>query len=306
MDKFEPVMPGRQSQLPPLGTDTPRATEREAVLVVLAGNVFTAALRAVAWALAHAERVIVRPSRRSARFPRALIGAAPELGIELVELGDDPARDVELVAAALPARSAIHAYGGAQTVAAIESIARARGLEAELHGPGLGAIVAHADVMIREADAIARDVAAFDQRGCLSPRMAIAIGDAEAAADAIHAALARLDVTTPRGLVDPAERSAIARARDAASFAGRALEGPGHLVITGVAEPGPTGRVLPISSASSLAEAIARLSPIADALTVIATDAEAEITRAFPGRRIAPLGGMQRPPFDGPVDLRVL
>lgn len=283
-----------------------RATEREAVLVVLAGNVFTAALRAIAWALAHAPRVVVRPSRRSAVFPRALIAAASDLALELVELGDAPARDVAQAAEAMPPGSAIHAYGGAATIVAIEAIARARGLDAELHGPGLGAIVADARAMVRRADAIARDVAAFDQRGCLSPRVAIAIGDVDAAADAVHAALDRLDARMPRGALDPSERSAIARARDAAVFAGRVLEGEGHLVPTGISEPGPIGRVLPLAAASSLADALAQLAPLGEDLTVIATDAEGAVARVFPTLRVVALGRMQRPPFDGPVDLRVL
>ena len=48
MDKFEPVMPGRQSQLPPLPADTPSATTREAVLPISQNTV----LRNTYWLLA--------------------------------------------------------------------------------------------------------------------------------------------------------------------------------------------------------------------------------------------------------------
>ena len=48
MDKFEPVMPGRQSQLPPLPAATPRAAGNEAVLPVAQDTV----LRNTYWLLA--------------------------------------------------------------------------------------------------------------------------------------------------------------------------------------------------------------------------------------------------------------
>lgn len=49
------------------------APTRTAVAVVLAANVFTAPLRAIAWALAHAGHVRVRTSRRANLFTATLL-----------------------------------------------------------------------------------------------------------------------------------------------------------------------------------------------------------------------------------------
>ena len=83
-----------------------RAPSRTAVLVVLAANVFLAPFRAIAWALAESERVIVRTSRRAPTFAHALVEHVPALGIEVLPLGD---ADVSRELRALPAGAAVHA-----------------------------------------------------------------------------------------------------------------------------------------------------------------------------------------------------
>ncbi|MGZ3424252.1 MAG: acyl-CoA reductase [Polyangiales bacterium] len=274
-----------------------RAKPCERVLVVLAANVFVAPLRAIAWALACSPQVTVRPSRRATVFVDALLDAAPELGIARVPLGDVPEEDVTR---ALGEGTTLHVYGGQKTIDAIA----ARKLPAELHGPGFGAIVATSEELVAQADAIAEDVALFDQRGCLSPRVCFAIGDAGPAADALHGALARIGARVPRGKLDPVEASDIARARDVGILAGRALEGEDHLVIE-LEQPtiGPIGRVLPVISVPSAEAAVAWLSARRD-LASLGTSLD--MRASFPGVRVAALGAMQRPPLDGPVDLRVL
>jgi hypothetical protein len=274
-----------------------RATPHERVLVVLAANVFVAPLRAIAWALASSPRVTVRPSRRATLFVDALLDAAPELGIERVPLGDDPEADVTR---ALEAGTTVHVYGGRKTVDAIA----ARNVKAELHGPGFGAIVATEEQWLTHADRVAEDVALFDQRGCLSPRIGFVIGSASSVADAMHAAMAKLGERVPRGRLDPAEAADLARARDVGILAGRALEGNDHLVLE-LETPtlGPVGRVLPLVAVPSLERAVEWLAPHRE-LASIGT--ELPLGAAFPGVRRAALGRMQSPPLDGPVDLRVL
>jgi hypothetical protein len=267
------------------------------VLVVLAANVFVAPLRAIAWALACAPKVTVRPSRRATVFVDALLDAAKELGIERVPLSDAPEEDMTR---ALDEGTTLHVYGGAKTVEAIA----ARKVPAELHGPGFGAIVATSEELVARADAVAEDVTLFDQRGCLSPRVCFVIGDAAPAADALHAALGRIGARIPRGKLEPFEASEIARARDIGILAGRALEGESHLVLE-LEQPtlGPIGRVLPMISVPDVETAVAWLSARREFATL---GTSFDLARSFPGIRIAALGAMQRPPLDGPVDLRVL
>jgi hypothetical protein len=283
-----------------------RARPAPAIVVVLAGNVFTAALRAVAWALAAAPRVWVRASRRSERFPRALVEAARLPGLEILpSLPPGDALERALDELSLPEGAALHAYGGTEALDALGALAARRALRTELHGPGLGVIVAHERAVVAAAEQIADDIVVFDQRGCLSPRLLMVLGDPAAAAEALHDALSRRDRSIPRGELDPAERAAIGRARDAALFAGPVLEGDGHLVLVGVAEPGPVGRVVPVVGVRTVDDARARLAPLGAALTTIGTDLP-ELAAAFADRRVAALGAMQTPPFDGPVDLRPL
>jgi acyl-CoA reductase-like NAD-dependent aldehyde dehydrogenase len=286
-----------------------RAPERTAVLVILAANVFLAPFRAIAWALAESERVIVRTSRRAPTFARTLIEHVPALGIELLPLSDDAARDMREAIAALPAGAAVHAYGTSATIDAVAEAAALRGIHAELHGPGFGAIVAESEAIIANAEAIARDVSFFDQGGCLSPRVVLAIGNSSAAVDALHRALARVGDEVPRRTLDPVESSALARSRDAAIFAGRALEGSEHIVLElPEATLAPPGRALVVVPATSSADALSRLRALGTELATIGTssDLEGVVRSSFPSVRVAHLGRMQRPPLDGPVDLRTL
>lgn len=286
------------------------APHRTAVLVVLAANVLVAPLRAIAWALAQSDRVVVRPSRRATVFTRALSDAVPALGLEVLELSDDPASDVTRAIEALPEGAAVHAYGGRATMDAIAAVAAPRDVVTELHGPGFGAVVDDAEAIVAHADAIAADVIAFDQAGCLSPRIVVVIespassgSDRHRVAEALHAALAREGRSIPRRTLDPTEAAALARARDAAIFAGRALEGSEHLVVElPTATLLPVGRALPVIGVRSVDDALAALSALGPELATIGTS----LSLSLPGVRMAPLGGMQTPPLDGPVDRRVL
>jgi acyl-CoA reductase-like NAD-dependent aldehyde dehydrogenase len=286
-----------------------RAPARTAVLVILAANVFVAPFRAIAWALAQSDRVIVRMSRRSPTFARALLEHVPALRVDLLPLGDDAATDVARAIAALPDGAAVHAYGSRATIDAVAEEAALRGVHAELHGPGFGAIVAETEAIVANAEAIARDVSFFDQGGCLSPRVVLAIGDASVAADALHRTLGRVGDEVPRRTLDPVESSALARSRDAAIFAGRALEGSEHIILElPEATLAPAGRALVVVPAKNAADALSRLRALGSDLATIGTssDLESAVRAAFPDIRVAHLGRMQRPPLDGPVDLRAL
>lgn len=271
----------------------------EEAAVILSANVFVAPLRALVLARASAPRVRVRASRREPVFARALV---EELGDPAITL--EPDLDVAAVR-----RGVIWIYGRDETVADVRARARVPVLA---HGAGMGvALLSAAAATGGSAEAIARDVVAFDQRGCMSPRLVLVEGDAARASAigvALHEALGASAV--PRGVVDPEERAAARRWADTLAMAGELHAGARHAV--GVAPEGaplavpPPGRhvhVAPFRDRGALAASAARLAPAVVAVGV--DDASAPLARSlFPDARALPLGAMQRPPLDGPVDQR--
>jgi hypothetical protein len=282
--------------------------ERASAAVVLSSTVPTAGFRAIAWALAQSPRVVVRPSRRCRALVSAIAETAPGI-VALAPSSDRPEDDLHALVAGLGSNGALHVYGGDGALATAKEATKQRAdLHVELHGPGFGVIVAGDRDIEERARAIATDVAAFDQRGCLSPRLALVVGDVSRAADALHAALSALDVQVPRGSLDDHERAEVRLARETARFAGRLLEGAGHAVYelpaSSATPVGPVGRNLPFIGVRGIEEAVDRLRPFSGRLTHVGTVEgwrEALATLA----PTCPLGAMQRPPFDGPVDKRI-
>lgn len=279
-----------------------RAGDAPSVAVVLSANVFVGALRAIAIARAASSRVVVRPSRRDPTFARALVVAADDPAIVL-----DEALDVAAVEA-----GELHVYGHDATIADVRARARP-GVRVLGHGSGMGVawISARADVAA-SASALAEDVIAFDQRGCLSPRAALVEGPAERAdafAEALHAELERQGALVPRGPLPAAERAASDRYVATMTYACRALVGREHAI--GIAPPGapmvasPAYRHVHVTSCADEAAARALVAPLAPALVAVGSDDEAAARRLAPAwARVSALGRMQRPPLDGPVDLR--
>lgn len=259
-------------------------TRTTRVHVILSPSVFVAPLRAIALGLAAGARVTVKPSRREAFFSRAL-----------VEAFDDP--DVRLAPEMSPedvAEGEIHVYGRAETLASVRARAR---VPVRAHGPGMGVAVVTGDLHAA-ARALADDVVPFDQRGCLSPRVAFVVGDAPAFARLLFDALESHPVA--RGALEEAESSALARFCDTVTFGGTLHRGASSAVgvLDRVLIP-PTGRhvlVVPIASP----EAVPELPH------VIAVGTDAPSLPCPPFARLSRLGEMQRPPLDGPVDRRPL
>ncbi|WP_437572758.1 acyl-CoA reductase [Sorangium sp. So ce542] len=295
--------------------------------VVLAANVCTAPLRAIAVAAATAPEVLVRPSRRDpvvaellARALSADEGFARDGGaialVADVALGDAGAQAAGEEPRDGAPRAELHVYGSDQTVATLRAQA-GRGVLVRGHGAGLGLAVVGPDARLAEAARdIADDVVPFDQRGCLSPRFVLVEGPAERAealARALHEALAAAGTRVPRGPLDGAARAEVAMYRATLEAVGSFREGEGHGV--GV-DPAPRSLLLPPAArvvhvaASSAGAARALLAPIRGAITAIGAGGGGELARAVsdaaPRARVSALGWMQRPPLDGPVDLRAL
>jgi Acyl-CoA reductase (LuxC) len=269
--------------------------------VLLASNVFVAAHRALALALAQSPRVEVRSSRREpvmARlFAAAMNGAvrvaeelAPAPGDSVWAYGGD--RTIETLARELPAGVVLHAYGSGMGVAVFEA-----------RGEG---------TLARAAGGLALDVALFDQRGCLSPRMAIVVGGADVARDfatCVARELAELEQRVPRGALSREETADVVRYRDAMEYAAEILPaGKGRVSVDASGERvvlPPVGRHLHVLRTDDVARVLAPLAPSVAALGVdVSPELEAALRTALPGARVSPLGRMQRPAFDGPADLR--
>lgn len=267
-----------------------RANEADAVTVVLSANVFVGALRAIALALAASDNVTVRPSRRDPAFATGLCKA-----------GNINLRDEVDIAAIT--RGEIHVYGKDETIADVKAKAK---VPVRGHGSGMGAVwlSSSADV-VAAARAVADDVVVFDQRGCLSPRVVLVDGQekADAFADALHEQLEDAQSRVPRGEVASEERAASARYIATMTYAGRALVGTAHAIGIGTAlVSAPAYRHVHVIATS---EPRPTLAPVLKAITTIGSDdliAARAIAPAW--ARIAKLGTMQRPPLDGPVDLR--
>jgi hypothetical protein len=288
------------AELAALASGVSAATQ---VAVVLSANVFVGALRAIALAIAAADDVIVRPSRRDPSFAVRLVGEATMRGALGLRL--EPSLDVAAVE-----RGEIHVYGSDETIGAIRAKAR---VPVRGHGNGMGVAWVSARAEVGEAArALAEDVVVFDQRGCLSPRIAIVEGDTERAStfgEALHGALEAQASLIPRGEVPAAEESAAARYIATMTYAGRALVGVAHGI--GIAQAGaplflpPPYRHVHVAPCATLAEARRLLSPLAAVVVAVGSDDPSGGRQlAPPWARLSSLGAMQRPPLDGPVDRR--
>lgn len=281
-----------------------RAVPSSRVHVILSANVFTAALRALAVAWASSEHVTVRPSRRDPVFTRALVRALDDDRLVVEESMD--VADVE--------EGEIHVYGRDDTMDSVRRAARPA-VVVRGHGAGMGvAFVGRADERDGAVRAIADDVVVFDQRGCLSPRVVIVEGGSPRAldiAESLSARLSTLERAVPRGTLSDDERRASGRYVETMSFAGQVLRGSAHAVAVGdaatpVVVP-PTGRHVHVLAVRQPDEARRWLAPVARSIVAVGCNDEASGRSVAGGAehvRLSRLGWMQRPPLDGPVDLR--
>ncbi|HVH47375.1 MAG TPA: acyl-CoA reductase [Labilithrix sp.] len=278
------------------------AGDASKVAVILSANVFVGALRAIAIARAASTNVIVRPSRRDPTFARALVCEARDPAIVVDESFDFTTF----------ANGELHVYGHDETIADI----RARmlpGVRLVGHGSGIGIAWVSARVSLETAAAdLADDVVVFDQRGCLSPRIVLVEGPAERAgtfAEALHEALERLALVVPRGPLPASDRAASDRYVATMTYACRVLIGEAHAV--GIAPPGapivpcPTYRHVHVASCPTEKDAATLIEPLLPSLVSVGSDDDLAARRLAPSwARVSALGRMQKPPLDGPVDLR--
>ncbi len=246
--------------------------------------------------------MVVRPSRREPHFARALVERAGDRGLSL-------AGEVDLPRIF---GGEVHVYGRDATITAVRAQVGER-IRVRGHGAGMGvAIVSARSSLDDVATRLAADVIAFDQRGCLSPRVALVIGDAARAssfADALDAALTAGNARVPRGVVHDDERAEASRYDATMAFVGRVIARDDHVI--GVAPTGaplvvpPSARHVHIAPVASVEDARRLLADLAQVIVALGSDDLALAASVAPSHvRVSALGEMQRPPLDGPVDRR--
>lgn len=272
--------------------------------VLLSANVFVAAHRAIALALSSAPEVEVRASRRE-----------PEMAALLHQASGGAFRLVDELAPRPPDH--VWAYGRDATLRALRGELPA-GVVLHAHGDGMGVAVIRAPTLGGAtplgavARALAHDVVAFDQRGCLSPRLALLVGDADATrelARALAQQLAALEQEVPRGTLTDEELAAQAWYTVTLQFVAEVLPA-GRGAVSFDPDGGPLvvppgGRVVHVLRVDDPEAVLARLLPAVAAIGVAGPPELWEAVRqAAPRARVSPVGMMQRPKLDGPVDRR--
>jgi hypothetical protein len=280
--------------------------------VVIAANVCTGAHRAIAVALATSPAVVVRPSSRDPVLAELFVRELrADTSFWAAGGSIDQATDVR------PAPGdELHVYGSDATV---ESLRAASGPSVIVRGYGTGLGIAAVGLHVSEreaARALTRDVIPFDQRGCLSPRAVLVEGSpsrAVAFCEALHEELGAAEKHIPRGELDRSTHAELAMYRASIEAIGRLYAGPGHAVGLDLEPRGlllpPAARALHVVPASpaSVSLLLAAWARYVTAVGVGAND-DGALTHAIlaevPGARLSPLGRMQKPPFNGPVDRR--
>ncbi len=296
----------------------------ETCAVILAGAVPTPSLVALVVPLVLRSGVLARSSLHdrvtAAQVARSVADADPELGACLAQ-ASFPSGDAERMQALLGADCVV-ASGSDETIARLRTrVLPPRRLVAHGHRVSaavLGPEALRGEALDASADALALDVALWDQLGCLSPVSVYTTGERDGcdrAADALAGALDRVERRLPRGRIAPEAAAAIAREREEAEFrhaAGRpvrVLAGAGTswtVVREEDAGPRPAPlhrfvRVVPVEGTPGLVEALRPLGPHLAALAVAGFGRETgEVGRRLAGlgaSRVCAPGRMQCPPL---------
>jgi hypothetical protein len=209
----------------------------------------------------------------------------------------------------------VFVYGGDSTVRAVR---RQIPPEVELivYGPRVGLAVFLPDAPVEAAALLARDVCAYEQRGCVSPRIAFVIGsDPLVISDLVAAGMEAEAARVPPAAVTEAEAVALRSARAECEFAGlddgsTRVSGPSDLSWTVLAhrDPGVDSVALPravwvygISSIESLETLLGPFEGRIQSLGYAGHEGEGDLARLavrLGASRICALGEMAWPPPD--------
>jgi hypothetical protein len=181
------------------------------------------------------------------------------------------------------------------------------------HGDGIGVawVAAGADVDAT-CRGLAFDVALFDQRGCASPRI-VALHEGVSVGsflDALGSEFSQIARRLPFGRLSEDESAAVAHFRGLAlAVADRVVEAGDSMLVQQrdpehVLMP-PIGRHLVLVTGPSALERLVASSAVVTTVAVAGdADERRRLAALFPRARVCEPGQMQRPRFDGPLDLR--
>ncbi len=287
---------------------------------IVAGSVPGVGVSALLRSLLLKSPTLLKPGRGDTVLPvlfaRALADADPELATA-VAVVYWPGGSEDLEDAALSRAEVVTAYGSDATVAALRARTPVTArFVAYHHRVSIG--VVGRDALVESAvhltaREVARAVALFDRRGCVSPQIVYVEERGEVTprgfAEALVSELASLEQTLPTGPLQPAEASSLHQARGAAEMAaaesGGAIFHGGASAWTVALEPadqtarldlpvvGRAVRVQPIESAEELPE---RVAPLARHLQTVGVAGLGERTRSV-ARTLAAAGASRVVPF---------
>lgn len=224
----------------------PAPADAGPVLVVLAGNLPALAVQPLLPALALRRPVLLKsPSAEplfAPAFLQALARREPRLA-GAVAAATWPGGEAELEGPVLAGVDTVVAYGEQEALDDLERRAPGRLVG---YGPKTSLAVVGAEADLRDtAFGLARDIALFDQRGCLSIAAVYTAGDAPALAERLGAALADLARRWPSGPAARPELAAVQHVRLEAEMRGLKLEPLSLQAGTVIVEPDPAFRLSP-------------------------------------------------------------
>ena len=291
--------------------------------IILAGNVFTASVRAIFVPLLLGAPVLTKVSSKETLFPSMLRAALratdPQLGAA-IDLVSFPGGDAEREAALIAPAEAVAVYGSDATIAAFASKIGEGSLIA--HGHGVSVAYCGSDALMdeqidRTSSSLSLDICAYDQRGCLSPQIVfVEAKPGRSALDFARRMSERDLVTTgkalPRGPLPPLVGAQQAQWRGVAEIEGELVHGDAHAIAVRPVPPvrwSPGYRNVTFASVSGIDEAFDAMQPFARHLKCVGAD---DGSRAGIDARLAqnhglrayacPLGQMQTPALDAPAD----
>ncbi|MDX1502771.1 MAG: acyl-CoA reductase [Thermoanaerobaculia bacterium] len=218
---LEAVLGGARRGAAELIEEARPAGDGRAVLVVLAANLPGLAVQPLLPALALRRPVLLKSPSAEPLFAPAFLAAlarrepalAPALAAAVWRGGDRALEDPLLAAA-----GRVVAYGERDSLDDLEARAAGRLFG---YGPRTSlAVVAAGEDPAAVASGLARDVALFDQRGCLSVQAVYTDAPARPLADALAAELAVLAERWPPGPADPASAAGVQQLRAEAELRG--------------------------------------------------------------------------------------
>lgn len=300
-----------------------RADPISLLSVVLAGNVFTASVRAIVVPLLFGVPILVKGSSNETRFPaimrEALRLTDPKVGAAM-DLVVFPGGDLACEDAFLEFAEAVSIYGTDATLQAIEQRIDLR-IPTIPHGHGVSVAYCSAASLQRESidrttARLALDLAAYDQRGCLSPQV-VYVQDAgktsiDEFAKELSGALEALGRSLPRGPLPEPVGVAQTQWRGIAEVEGTLLRGSEHALAidrSGVVRWSPGYRNATIVPVLALDEALESMLTFAAHIKCVGTDPwtlpqlEARFGELSTWNAYATaIGTMQTPALDAPAD----